>query len=309
MDERLLCICDTQSAYVDRLVSALQKKENCPFSVRGFTSVEAMGKCLMHESPQIVLLSEGLEKSAARGRLPPCTLLLTEQYRRALEPQYIYKYQSATSILENILKTYCERSPDAMTYQGSRLTQVVLYFSFDLGREAANRKKAEARRLKEGGSVLYIDLHPTATDHSLFCEGQGDIIDLLYYVRRGEGVSAEQLCTMVGETQGLSFLPVGIAALTYSDIAADLWQQLIAQVARLGVFDYLAISMGPHLQGYLNLLRQCDRLVICAFDEAEKEEARFLETVLYQRGDSAVVEKVTYALAPEDARAKERCGN
>ena len=290
MNQPCICIWDRDASYVERLVGALSRKDHCPFPVTGYTSSEAARTFLRREPETILLVDESLSSEIPEGFREENIILLSE-HGSSGEADHgfpcIYKYRNASHILSFVLDSYCRERQDCLSYAGLRKTRLTILFSMDCPASCAEYILSLARTLSENRKVLLMSFSPCSALPFLRQEDSLDLLDLMFFARQENGISREQLCSLIREQDGFSFIPASDVSLSYGSFEPQDWRDLVFQTRKVCDYDELLVETGPHIRSWEDLLEGADevRLLLSSKDRvflAERLEA------LWNRGDYAV---------------------
>ena len=289
MNQPCICIWDRDEAYVERLVGALSRKDHCPFSVTGYTSAEAARTFLEREPEVILLADETLLTEIPEGLAEENVFLLSERGSGGETGGYpcIYKYRNASRILSFVLDSYCREKSGSLSYTGLRQTRLTILFSMDSPASCAEYIMSFAGMFSGTKKVLLMSFSPCSALPFLRQEDSLDLLDLMFFARQEKGISREQLCSLIREQEGFSFIPASDVSLSYSSFEPRDWEALVSQTHRVCDYDELLVETGPHIRMWEELLKEADevRLLLSSKDRAFTAER--LEA-LWKSGDYAV---------------------
>ncbi|MBQ7067427.1 MAG: hypothetical protein IJN92_11475 [Lachnospiraceae bacterium] len=266
--DNLLAICDYEKKYVYKLAEYLSKKKQFPFQVMPFNNLEKFAAFSKENQVEILLLGQAMEKMAERelaGELKiGQTLYLTEE--QDISPQKkscIYKYQSGTAIMKEIMEFYAEGEARGRVsvYEGKRNMEIIgVYspirrclqtsFSLILGQLLAREKRC-----------LYINFEAYSGFSGIFeTSFHHDFMDLMYFLKEGSEKFVYKLGSMVESIGNLDFIPPAVSFLDVLEMEGEKWQLLLKELERSTDYDVVILDLSDHVRGLFELLERCDRI-------------------------------------------------
>ena len=129
MKKNIIAVCDTEGEYACNFAEYLNSRKKVPFEAEAFTDVEKLCTYAGHNPPEILLIAEGdvdeqIEKLGAEN-----VILLSEEKQQEQEGhKTVYKYQSAESVIQEVMAYYVEHtSPVSDAVNSRKLDMIGIY--------------------------------------------------------------------------------------------------------------------------------------------------------------------------------------
>lgn len=276
MEKNLLVICDLEADYAANLADYLSRKKNVPFEVHAFTRTELLSSFAVGRQIDLMLLSREacyeLKKMDGDVKARDVFVLSGEDGREEeLFQGYrcLYKYQSAESILREVMNRYAEETAPVASRMRRTATSKLLAvyspvrrtlktsFAMTLGQVLSREKRA-----------LYINLEEYSGFNSLLKRSYStDMSDLMYYISQKKPNFIWKLSSLVQQVGGLDYIPPAISPPDIRTIPAGSWMEFFSQLSDCG-YDDVILDMGETVNGLFDILRMCDRIYMPVRDDA-----------------------------------------
>ena len=114
MKKNVIAVCDTEGEYACNFAEYLNSRKKLPFQAEAFTDVEKLCTYAGKNPPEILLIAEGdvdaqIEKLGAESMI-----LLSENKEQEEGHKTVYKYQSADSVIQEVMAYYVENTAPAL---------------------------------------------------------------------------------------------------------------------------------------------------------------------------------------------------
>lgn len=304
MKRTVLAVCANDAAYLQRLAEYLGRQRHDQVELRvfhdrdRFLSEDAKGLFgaalieegffpeQMQQTTRYILLNEGMVSEEWKG-FPT-----------------IFKYQSADHLLRELLSQTSEFEESSIYTGGKELIAVYsphqhdLQMAFSLGMaELFSRKKR----------VLYLNFMDCAGFEQQFQEAyQGDLGDLLYYVRNGEERFSGKLTAMTYRTGEVYYVPPAVNPENVHEAGKEDYGRFLQYLTDRTDYEMIILDFGVILPGFAELLARCDR-IYCPVREGEINEARKQQFLNYLRMDqgSDLAERAHFFTLSDQMRGTE----
>lgn len=258
--EKIMAVYDIDPLYAERFADVVNRKEKAPFTVVPFTSVEALKDYGEKHRIEILLVSESVPAKQLAGIKAGSVVTLSEgdAVPSADSCPSVYKYQSADSLVREVMAKYCDRPPEELFAMAGRRAKVFGVYS-PLGRcMKTSFALTLGQELTREGKTLYLSFEEFSGFSQMFREEyENDLSDVLYFLRQG-GFNVVRLRSMVYTWKDLDY----IAPVRYPEDleqmdgmeAADLLERLASEAG----YGYVVLDMGRPAKNLAPILENCD---------------------------------------------------
>lgn len=298
--KKIMAVYDVDFRYADRLAEFANQREQVPFRVVAFTSLEKLKEFAQRETIDLLLVGDGVENEQLDGIQATQTVRLSENGVAEEGMAAVYKYQASDSLLREVMSWYQPQEiPALMTATGRRSRITGVYspigrcgktsFALTLGQVLAREKKVLYMTLEEFSGLSAL----TGTVYT------GGLSDLLYYYTQRE-YSPVRLGSVTYNWGELDYIPPVTYAEDKNGIPQDVFAGLIRRIASDGTYEELLLDVGTFCGGSEELLGICDVVYVPVKDDvvstAKLEEWK---AYLNRSGRGMVREKLRFLKLPE----------
>ena len=291
----ILAICDEDEAFMTRLADILKRRTTFPFRVSVYTNTDSLCRDIVLGKLGFVLLSDAIFErinTHLTNEILEKTIIAVLSSGKYMNSEFncIWKYQAGEQIRKDILKIYSECNGGEFRDKGNRETQVSVVFSVENERlcDAVAVGVSQYYLLNE--KCLYID---TGLFSSLSMEREkdNDLSDLIFFLRSDSGKMLYKLESMVNSIGGVDCVMPVRNFLDVLEVTGEEWLLLIKAVSDIAVYDRLIISLSPAVRGFMDIMNQCDELIIPVTEYGKKEVEHF-KTSLYDTSFEDIASKM-----------------
>ncbi len=256
--KRILGVYDVDPVYASRFAEYANQKEQIPFMVMAFSSLEKLKVFTGQEPLEILLAGEGVGENGLADVKAGQIMWLCEN-RGALEAggPSIYKYQSCDAVLREVMACYQAQPEQEPWMMGIKCTVIGVYspinrcgktsFSLILGQILARETRTLFISLEEHSGLSRL----TGAAYT------GSLSDLLYYYHLGE-YSRMRLGAVLYNWGGLDYIPPAAYAEDLAEVKGEQLAGLVARIAADGAYDTLLLDFGHLGRGMEPLLELCN---------------------------------------------------
>lgn len=262
MTKNKLVVCDLDEAYVEAFAAyLLEKLEDVEIST--YTNVLDF-KRDQNKMYDVGILGkeflEVLERDSANNILEK--LYLCDE-RIASEYEYlpmVYKFQSM-EIVEEMLRRIQMRVrksqwEDRGKSQGAHIIGIYSPISHELQMPFG---LALCQTYSEQGKVLYVDIEELSIMQSLMCKDGGkNMQDLFYYLKQDKEIEIEEF---VSSFMGVDYLRPFNNPEELNEVSKEDWEKFFS-IIKLGGYDNVVVLFGRTIQGFSNIIRGYDELIV-----------------------------------------------
>lgn len=272
MNKVSIAVCDTDSAYGERLAEWLSLEKKSWFLGCSFSSPELFEKAHQEKEFDIVLLGKGFANN-------PGILAELEQDEDSNTPLWIYlydpeeevseavsslpvieKYQPAFEIVRELFQYYQgiqEKNNGIVTEHCELLGIYSPVHSIWQTPFAVSAAEA----LSKGGEVLYVNLQECAGFSRWFLEEyQRDLLDVMYLSLTNEEQFPACLQSSVYTMESFDYIPPAVDGACLSEIAGEDYVKFIRLLVEKSRYHVVVLELGMMLPGFFQLLEQCSRI-------------------------------------------------
>lgn len=242
--KKIMAVYDVDSRYADRFAEFANQREQVPFKVVAFTSLEKLREFSKREQIDLLLIGDGVTEKELEGIQAVQTVRLSETGVAKEGEAVVYKYQASDSLLREVMSWYQPQEiPTLMTVGGRRSQIIGVYspvgrcgkssFAFTLGQVLAREEKVLYMTLEEFSGLSAL----TGTAYT------GGLSDLLYYYTQRE-YSPVRLGSVTYNWGGLDYIPPVTYAEDKTGIRQEVFAGLIQKIAADGAYEKLILDVG-----------------------------------------------------------------
>jgi cellulose biosynthesis protein BcsQ len=276
-----LVLLDSDSIYMERLVSAFSVRQECSLETYSFTSLQDALAALHHTSADILIAADSyvIGPESIPERCSFAYLTDSAATGKVRGQPSICRYQKAEFIYREILSIYYEQNGGPAEKNGALLfpvdagetaerktTRIYAFAPCGGGSGASSVAVACALRLtRSGKSVLYLNLERFGTSGSYYeSEGRLHLGDVLYAVRSKRTNSGIKLINAIKRDEcGVRFIDSCRVAPEVMEMTAQDASELIDELKALCMFDYIIADIDLLLDGaLLAVMKKADANVI-----------------------------------------------
>ncbi|MBQ9766303.1 MAG: hypothetical protein IJW18_08905 [Lachnospiraceae bacterium] len=296
MKEQIIAICDTEKDYAMRLAERIREEEGERYAVRVFTGVRALLEYNNEQPIAYVVLGENLleelmEKDAdakeIKESLTGTICVLSDKNITEQNGYYaLYKYQAASELIRKLFlyikeeKTVWRKVKDkedsmrtiAFFSPVHSYEQTLFTVTTGLLMSGTEVSEIETMMASTPGSAetdtLYINLGKYSGFEKLLgidsCE---NLSEAMFCLLRDGKMLKEHLPDLIKEAEGFKYLPSIKTATDFEGLGKDMLSKCIGNLKRLAMqgevkFNRLLIELNGETEGFLNILKLCDRIYL-----------------------------------------------
>lgn len=300
--ERILAIYDVDWEYGSRFADFVNSREKLPFTAVSFTSLEKL-KAYGKEHPiEILLISEEMKAEAGEVEAGQIVILCGQEAAEMPEKgTALYKYQSGTSLIREVLARYCSQPmAAALTLLGKEASVIGVY-------SPVNRCMKTSLALTIGQlmarteKVLYLNFE----DFSGFSRLTGehydrDLSDVIYMYRQ-QTCSWLNLKTAVYSWGDLDYIPPVRYGEDLSQADPEEMAGMIRMIAADSGYEKILVDLAQMGKGSLSILQICQVIYMPVRDDyistAKVEE---FEDYVKAAGGERILERIRKLRLPHN---------
>ena len=265
MKKNIFAVCDLEADYARNFMDYLNRKNNIPFEIQAFTTVEGLLAYGKTTHIELLLISgKAMCKEVRDMDIGKIVILSEGVYPPELD-RYpsVYKYQSSAEVIREVMACYGEeRAVVPVQFPVLKKTTEILGVYSPLGRcLKTSFALTLAQILAKERAVLYLNLEEYAGFEELMGkEFSYNLGDLLYYVRQKSQNLIHRMNGMVQTVNNLDFVPpVRIPADIHATAWED-WEYLLNELVMHSNYQTVGLDMGGGIDSLFQLLDRCKQI-------------------------------------------------
>ncbi len=283
-----MAVYDVDQEYAQRFADVVNQKEKMPFTVVPFASLELLREYAGRHPIEILLISDAVPGEETGGIRANSVVTLSEgEVVSVAENDYpaVYKYQSADSVIREVMEKYCDRPVGEMFVVLGKRARILGVYS-PVGRcFKTSMALLLGQQLAREGKTIYIGFEEFSGLQKLIGgEYKNDLSDVLYFLRQGSFHSM-RLRSLVCTWKDMDY----IAPVRYPEdmeqMTGDEAGRLIEQLASECGYEYVVVDVGRPGRNLLPILDCCDVIYMPVRDD-EMSAAKLEEFAAYLRTTS-----------------------
>lgn len=262
-----LAVCDSEAGYAGTLAEYLNSRKKLPFRAEAFTDSEKFCMYAGKIHPEFLLIAEeNLNSRIQALQIPHMIVLCADRKPEHTDKKCIYKYQSAESLIREIM-TYCRESVLAETNDGyGKKIQLTGVYS-PLGRCGKTLFALTAGQIwGESRTVLYLNLEDYSGWQG-FSEKEPlrNLSDLFYYLRQYK--TFPQLTELIDSWGNLDYIPPFSSFEDLRNITCKEWISLFDYLEKKSAYQLVVLDIGNGLDQLFSILDLCTQIYMPVLDD------------------------------------------
>lgn len=258
MKQGYLAILDSDGEYVGRLGHYLNDSEFMMLRVLVFSSQEKFDAFLEKEKVDMILVRKNMwkEEYEEKNGIVLCDSLMDTPENIS----WIYKYQSARTIGQEIMDSYAKRTDTKVICSNKKIKTDILAV-FPVGDDSLGTIFAWelAKVLGRSKRTLYVNLKSFSGMRSkLGGDWREDLSDCIYFLRKGEGNIAVKLQALIRQEEGIFSLPPAWSEEDISSVSKEEWRQLLGAITQGLSYERVVLDLSEAAAGFSFWLEECD---------------------------------------------------
>lgn len=284
MSSKILAICDSEETYAELLTKQLLRIPGNRMEIRKFTDLDKLAQFSKTKMITHLLLSEKYKERKGEIDSLSCYYLTDQKdgcerkIKDGPKEEYIFRYQSVYHIYERISgQMVMDEMDEIHTPKEHQFEFIGLYSPLRRNGQTSSAKAIAKALGKRGRKVLYINMDEISEgvdklrDLEENVDGEGNLGDLIYYVRRNPEKVLEELSKIMykGKTYD-TIAPIEVFT-EMGKISKDEWIELM-NILKRTEYDSIILDMDSHVDGYLEILEKCNKVYSISMISLEKNE-------------------------------------
>ncbi len=267
MKKDMIAVCDSEAGYAGNFADYLNARKKFPFRAEAFTDSEKLCQYAEKNCPRFLLIAEeNLTDQVQKLQIPHMIILSSEKESEAGEDRYVYKYQSAESLVREVM-TYCQESPPTELELGYKKKLGMAGIYSPLGRCGKTLFALTVGQiLGEQKNTLYINMEDFSgwqkSIHEADCE---NLSDFFYCLRTGREKPA--LDTLIQSWGNLDYFSPVSSFEDLRGISFQEWTALFEFLEKESSYQQLVLDIGNGADQLFSMLELCDKIYMPVLED------------------------------------------
>ena len=270
MKKSILAICDAEESYVRRLSDVLSQKSMFPFQIQASSDPEQL-KVFADDQPIEILLIGGTSLNPEVERIPQGKLILLSDGSVPQEKEtypVVYKYQSASRILREVMACYSESDHAVLPSVTRKELEIIGIYS-PVGRTLKTTFAITLGQiLSEENHTLYLNLEEySGLQERLGLDFQENLADLIYFLRQEKPNLIYRITGMVQKIGSLDYIPPMLSVMDLREISYREWEYLLDELILYSGYEKIVIDFGLSVDNLFHILNLCGKIYMPVRDD------------------------------------------
>ena len=270
----IMAIYDQEENYAIQFINYLKMRNDFPFEVRNFSSIEKMQQFNRQQKIDVALIGEK-SLADADSMLDVQIIILSETGIINTEGlKSVYKYQNCENIIKKILILVSEGNVTQGIISRQNNMKIISFYTPVKRTYQTSFALIMGQMLSKKYRTLYLNMEGfSGLSHLLNRKFTKDISDLLYYLQNGKKGLQYLMGSMVEKMNGLDILPPMMYQMDLISITGNEWIHLLKEIERYSDYEYLLLDLSDSVQGLYDILRQSS-VIYCMLKKDEYAVAK-----------------------------------
>lgn len=296
--ERIMAIYDVEPSYAERFADVVNQREKVPFLVVPFTSLENLREYARQNPVEILLVNSLVPEEGYRGIEARQIIRLAdgEMVRMPGNSSSVYKYQSADSIVREVMAYYCESSEEDLVMVSHSRARIIGIYS-PIGRcLKTSLAWTLGQQIAKDSRVLLVSMEEYSGFSRLLPESGSETLSEVMYAFRQKKNHGMWLASMVYSQGNLDYIlpvryPEDLDQMSGTELAG-----LLQKIAGECGYEVLVVDAGNVRRELFEFLECFDMIYMPVKDDcvsaAKLEEFEEHLTVAGKRGLKEKIQKL-----------------
>ena len=268
MKKNVIAVCDTEGEYACNFAEYLNSRKKLPFQAEAFTDVEKLRTYAGKNPPEILLIAEANVNEQIKELGTENMILLTENREQEEGHKSIYKYQSAESVIQEVMAYYVENTAPVLYEVAKQDIEFIGVYS-PVGRSAKTLLALTIGQiLGEEKSVLYLNMESYSGFENLFdLDNEKNLTDLFYILRCRENLVYEELQGFIKSIGKMDFIPPVVSPEDIHAIGNRDWLKLFDFIRQGRHYERVILDLGDSVAQIFQMLAICRTVYVPVQDD------------------------------------------
>ena len=313
--KNIIAVCDREVEYARKLMDYMNHKNSFFLKAAAFSKEDSIVEYGEEHDIDYLLISENMlnEKTKSVRAKKKIVLMENNKTEGAYSYKNIYKYQSAESIVREVMSSYEAENAalnDEKKWRGKK--RIIGVYTPVGGTRKTSFALAAGQILARHTPVLYMNLEGfSGLEEILGCSGCGDLGDLLYYSKHSDTEPAAKLPVLTVTVQNVDIIPPAACPEDLHDISSAEWTGIFSSILTKTSYETLILDIGNEIRDIADILNYCT-VVYMPVREDPMADAKIEDFELYMKTRNVDPEKIKKVKLPFNSVSvlgKEYCEN
>lgn len=260
MAKRVMAVYDGDPLYTERFTEFINRKEQVPFSVMAFTTLERLKAYGEDHEIELLLIDSSVSREEIGKIGAAFAVLLADGEVVLPEEPYpsVYKYQAADRIMREVMKRYGDNPVETAYTMVSKAGRIIGVYSPINRCLKTSFALAMGQLLARDLKVLYLNFEDCSGFGRLMGEEyKAGLSDLLYYYSQ-EGFRWMRLGAVVYTWGDLDYVPPVEYPEDLCQVNGQMMAELVSHIARESTYGSIILDLGQFGKKAAEVLEVCD---------------------------------------------------
>ena len=264
MKKNIIAVCDSDTDYACNFTEYLNNKKKLPFRAEAFTDVEKFYESVGNQPPPILLIAEkDMDDRIQQMEKENIVVLADEKEEQSSPYKCIYKYQSAESVIKEVMEYYTAKSlMPFYSDEGKGVEIVGVYSPSEICANCLFAMTA-AQIMGEEKRVLYISME-TFAELEVFLSQKCDrnLTDFFFDLKCGKENLWQEIEEMIQQLGDVEYLPPVESPEDIKSIPFSHWSRLFEMIEKSRRYNTLVLNISSAVDQLFSVLNLCSRIYI-----------------------------------------------
>ncbi len=259
MKKKRIAVCDSEEGFASDFAEYLNHKKKLPFYAEAFTDTERFCACAGKSPPGLLLIGQGDMNEQVESLGVPCVVLLSgEKIQEEAEYKQIYKYQSAESMLHEVMEYYTQSGSTEQYPKSWEKLDVIGVYSPLARCGKTSLALTLGQILGEEREVLYVNMEDYSGFSGLLGLGERrNLSDFFYQLRCQSEQGAALLEGLAVRGGQMDYIPPALSWEDVRSISFSEWLEFFRFVEKETRYETLILDIGNGCREIFRLLELC----------------------------------------------------
>lgn len=262
MKKNVIAVCDSDAEYACNFAEYLNSRKKLPFQAEAFTNAGTLCDYAGKNPPEILLIAEAdVDSQVEKLGTENMIVLSDEKDKEEGQHKFVYKYQSAESVIQEVMNYYTRNSAPAFYAMSERRMSVIGVYSPVSRCGKTLFALTVGQILGERKSVLYVNMEDYSGFDQLFSGHTGkNLTDFFYELRCKEGKMLHCMQELIRPMGKMDYLPPAESPEDVRDILFSEWLQFFDLIRKNSRYEVLILDIGSCTDQLFRILNLCSHV-------------------------------------------------
>ena len=264
MKKNIIAVCDSDTDYACNFTEYLNNKKKLPFRAEAFTDVEKFYESVGNQPPPILLIAEkDMDDRIQQMEKENIVVLADEKEEQSSPYKCIYKYQSAESVIKEVMEYYTAKSlMPFYSDEGKGVEIVGVYSPSEICANCLFAMTA-AQIMGEEKRALYISMETFAELEGFLSQKcDRNLTDFFFDLKCGKENLWQEIEEMIQQLGDVEYLPPVESPEDIKSIPFSHWSRLFEMIEKSRRYNTLVLNISSAVDQLFSVLNLCSRIYI-----------------------------------------------